>query len=118
MASSSRSDVVRMGAVLVALLVVTGVVLLLTGGGSSAGGREGLETRDGVLVRVEPTRLVLQPSSGGGTVTFRLRPIDARRIDLVHLQTHRDQGLASRVFFQRDDGRLYALRVDDLQTAP
>lgn len=106
-----------MSAVLVALLTVTGVVLLFTGSGSSEGGG-GLESRDGVLSRVEPTQIVLEPSDGGSAVTYALRPIDARRIDLPHLQAHREQGLASRVFFEREGGALYAVRVDDLQTPP
>lgn len=117
MASSPRSDVLRMGAVMVALLALTALVLLLTSG-SSGGTRERVASRDGLLTVVEPKRIVLEPSDGGSPVTFALRPIDARRVDLVHLQAHRDQGLASRVFFEREDGRLYALRVDDLQTAP
>lgn len=104
-----------MGAVVVALLVVTALVLLATGGGSGSDADRGELSRDGLLTVVEPDRLVLQ-TDGGAETTFAVRPIDARRLDLAHLAEHRDQGLQSRVFFLRQDGELYATRVDDLQT--
>ena len=107
----------RTGAILLGLLAVTAVVLLVTHGASGkAGGR--VESRDGMLTVVEPTRLVLQPTTGGGPVTFAMHPIDARRMNLLHLQAHRDQGLASRVSYQREGGTLYALRVVDLPSGP
>jgi hypothetical protein len=113
MASSSRSDLVRMAAVLAALLVVTGAVLLLTGGGSGDRVSESA-TVDGRLTVVEQTRLVLQPNDGGPQQTFSIRPTDVARLDLPHLETHAADQLPSRVFYETEGSTRYAVRVDDL----
>jgi hypothetical protein len=113
--ASSRSDLLRMGAVIALLLVATGGVLLATSGGSDDPGRAGgLPTMDGVLAAVDTEKLVLTPSGGGSPQTFDVRPIDARRLDLLHLQQHMTQQLPSRVHYLEEDGRRYAVRVDDL----
>jgi len=119
MASSSRSDLLRMGAFLGALLLVTGVVLLLTQGGSGGGsGPEDLGSVEGRLTSVTDTELRLQPATGGPVQRFSVRPIDRRTLDLPHLQTHMAQGLPSRVIYETADGERYAVRVDDLPGTP
>jgi hypothetical protein len=119
MASSSRSDLLRMGAFLGALLLVTGVVVLLTGTGGG-GGDQRVRTLDGRLTSVQETELTLQPDGGGAIERFTVRPIDRRTLDLSHLRTHMAQGLPSRVLYETAGGERYAVRVDDLPapTAP
>ncbi len=114
MASSPRSDLIRMGAVLAALLAVTGVALFFTQGGSTCGGADRFQTVDGRLTAVDQTRLVLQPAAGGPPQTFAIRPIDVRELDIAHLQSHMAQGLPSRVIYEQDGATRYAVRVDDL----
>jgi hypothetical protein len=114
MASSSRSDLLRMGAFLGALLLVTGVVLLVTGGGGSGASQPQVRTLDGRLTSVQQTELTLQPDGGGPVERFTVRPIDRRTLDLPHLQTHMAQGLPSRVLYETDGAERYAVRVDDL----
>ena len=60
---SSRSGLLRMGAVVVALLAVIGLALLATGGGSGSDGDRGELSRDVLLTVVEPDRLVLQTTA-------------------------------------------------------
>jgi hypothetical protein len=114
MASSSRSDLLRMGAVIALLLLVTGGLLLVTSGGSDDRADSKLPTMDGVLASVDGEKLVLTPTGGGSPQTFELRPIDARRLDLLHLQQHMAQQLPSRVHYLEEGARRYAVRVDDL----
>jgi hypothetical protein len=116
MASSSpRSDLIRMGAVLAALLAVTGVALLLTQGSSDGAGAERFKSVDGRITAIDQTGLVLQPAAGGPAQSFTIRPSDVRRLDIAHLQTHMAQGLPSRVFYEDDGAARYAVRVDDLR---
>jgi hypothetical protein len=107
-----RGEVARMAAVLVALLLVTGVVLLVAQGegGSDLPDRGSVEGR---LLFVSEEKLVLQPADGSGEITFELRPIHARQLDLFHLQTHASDGLATIVEYERDGDTLYALSADD-----
>jgi hypothetical protein len=112
--ASSRSDLLRMGAVIALLLLITGGLLLVTSGGSDDRGGSGLATTDGVLAAVSDDRLTLTPADGGSLQTFELRPIDARRLDLLHLQQHMAQRLPSRVHYLEEGAKRYAVRVDDL----
>lgn len=107
-----RSDLLRMAAVLAVLLVVTAGILL-TSGGSGSGGRGEVSTVTGVLTQVADERLVLRPDDGRAELTFQLRPEDARRLDLFHLQEHSSQGLSTIVTYERDGGTMYATRADD-----
>lgn len=108
----SRRDLVRLGGLLVALLAVTGVLLLVTGGG---GGSSSLPaaTMEGVLKDVTRDRLVLQPSDGSPATTFEVRPEDARRLDLFHLQQHSSQGLSTIVTYERKNAKLFAVAARD-----
>jgi hypothetical protein len=112
--STDRRDLLRMGALLLALLAATGLILALTsgsgGGGTPAGGAQG--TMDGILTTVSAQELVLRRSDGGGDQRFVVR--DPRQLDLFHLETHARDQLPSRVFFVRDGDALYAVRVEDL----
>ena len=114
MGPSPRGDLRRMAAILAVLLLVTGAVVLLTGGGGGSGAAERLASIDGRILRVNAQELVLQPATGTEVERFALRPIDARTLDLAHLQTHAAQGLPSRVHFERDGSERHVVRVDDL----
>jgi hypothetical protein len=72
-----------------------------------------LPSADGVITSVTGTEISLL-TGDGSEVAFALRPIDARRIDLVHLQLHARDQLPSRVFYERQGTHVYAVRVDDL----
>ena len=113
---TQRSDLVRMAAILVGLLVVTGAILLATG--SSGGGESSSVARgtvDGTLLSASQDQgIVVQSSDGGPVQRFAVRPIDVRRLDFFHLQDHASQKLPSRVFYEQEGGTRYAVRVDDL----
>ena len=110
---TQRGDLVRMGAILLGLLVVTGALLLVTsGGGGASTVKRG--TVDGTLLSASEQGIVVQPADGGPVQSFAVRPIDVRRLDFFHLQTHASQKLPSRVFYEQEGGTRYAVRVDDL----
>lgn len=104
-----------MAALLLGLLAVTGVLLQLTSGSSrDDGGPSRPEgTMDGVLTEVSEQELVLRRQDGGGEQRFVVRPVDARQLDLFHLETHSRNQLPSRVFFESEGDALYAVRVED-----
>lgn len=112
MGSSPRGDVKRMAAILVVLLLVTGAVALVSGGGSDAQSRTA--SIDGRILSVDERMLVLKPVRGTQVERFPLRPIDARTLNISHLQVHAAQGLPSRVHFERDGAARTVVRVDDL----
>jgi hypothetical protein len=93
--------------------------VLLAGSGGGSGSRagtapDGSKYLDGVLTTVSDSELVLTPSDGSSPVRFELRPIDARRLDLFHLELHARDRLPSRVFFTEEGDARTVLRVDDL----
>ena len=113
--SSPRADLLRMGGFLAALLLVTGLVVLAMGGDASDGSAGTVEGR---ITTVNDRELVLQPEGGGAAERFVIRPIDVRRLDIPHLQTHASQGLPSRVIFEREGAERHVVRVDDLPPPP
>lgn len=112
----NRSDLLRLGALLVGLLAVTAVVVLVTQGGAEKDSAARMATVEGVLTEVGPDRLVLTPTDGGAPMTFRVRPSDARRLDLFHLQEHSAQGLPTVVTYEREGATLYAVDAQDAET--
>lgn len=107
-----KSDLLRMAAVLAILLAVTAGVLL-TSGGSGGGGEPDVDMVTGVLTQVADERLVLRPNDGRAELTFQVRPEDARRLDLFHLQEHSSRGLSTIVTYEQDGATMYATRADD-----
>lgn len=108
-----RRDLFRLGGLIAVLLIVVGIVLLAGGGGSS--GRATGQVQ-GVLTEVSQSKLVLQPSSGGGPQEFAIRPEDAQRLDFFHLEQHAADALQSIVYFERVDDTRFATRVEDAPT--
>jgi hypothetical protein len=108
-----RRDLFRLGGLMAVLLIVVGIVLLAGGGGSS---QRSTGQVQGVLTEVSQSKLVLQPSSGGGPQVFAIRPEDAQRLDFFHLEQHAADALQSIVYFERVDDTRYATRVEDAPT--
>ena len=109
-----RRDLLRLTALIVALLAIVGAVLL-AGGGDGASERSSGRMQ-GVLTEVTDARLVLQPSGGGSPQEFAIRPEDRPRLDLFHLQQHAADALPSIVHFERVGDTRFAVRVDDAPT--
>ncbi|HEV2999854.1 MAG TPA: hypothetical protein VGW75_03855 [Solirubrobacteraceae bacterium] len=110
-----RRDLLRLGALIAALLAIVAVVLLAGGGGGAS--PVSLGQVQGVLTEVTSDRLVLQPADGGAPQEFSIRPHDQRRIDLFHLRQHAADALPSIVHYEEADGTRYAVRVDDAPPA-
>lgn len=108
-----RRDLFRLGGLLAVLLIVVGIVLLAGGGGSS---QRSTGQVQGVLTEVSQSKLVLQPTSGGGPQEFAIRPEDAPRLDFFHLEQHAADALQSIVYFERVDDTRFATRVEDAPT--
>ncbi|HEX2086775.1 MAG TPA: hypothetical protein VHF89_13940 [Solirubrobacteraceae bacterium] len=105
-----RSDLLRLVGLIAALLVLVAIVLLASGGG---GDERSSGQVTGVLTSVSPEQLVLQPNGGGGPQTFRIRPQDRTKLDLIHLQQHAADSLPSIVHYEQEGDARYAVRVDD-----
>jgi hypothetical protein len=71
-------------------------------------------TLDGILTSVTDEEIVVQPLEGSTPLHFAVRPIDARRLDLLHLRLHASQRLPSRVHYEEVGDTRYVTRVDDL----
>jgi hypothetical protein len=113
---TDRRDLIRLGALLGALLLVAGVIMFATEGGSGSSGakaRAGEATIDGRVLSVTTEKLVLQPADGSPEISFDIRQIDLKRFDVFHLEQHAQQGLLTRVTFIRDKGKLYAVNALD-----
>lgn len=98
--------------------MVAGAIMLATQGGSDSGGEPaagpgGQRQIDGVVTEATSEQLVLRPTWRDGVMTFEIRPVDASKFDVFHLQRHAADGLATRVTYLQQDGVLYALRADD-----
>ena len=94
--------------------------VLLALAGAACGSDEGAAagpvetgTADGILTLVTGEQLVLRTVEGD-EITFALRPEDARRLDLLHLQLHARDRLPSRVHYEAQDSAFYATQVVDL----
>ncbi len=103
------------------LLVVLAVAAVLLGAsdGGSAKGSEG--TVDGIVVNAQQGTVVMsanRPFEGKTQVTFEIRPRDAAAVDIQHMQQHAQQGLQTRIFYERSGDTLYAVRQEDLGPPP
>jgi hypothetical protein len=67
----------------------------------------------GILVSVDDDRLLLDPGTGDEPLTFAVRPIDYRRIDIPHLNEHVEERWPVRIHWTLEGDTRYAERVDD-----
>ena len=108
----SRREVLRLGALLGALLVITGAVVLLTqGGGDSSAESRGIE---GTIASVSESSFTLRPKDGGPDRLMTVRPEDARVVDVPHLEQHVRDQIPVRVVVREERGVTYAGEVIDL----
>ncbi len=115
---TDRRDLIRLAAVLTALLVLAGGIMLLTQGGADDGdsgaAADGTQLIvDGVVTEVTPEKLVLRPNDGTPLMTFLIRATERPSFDIFHLQEHAADGLSTRVTYVKQGERTYALRADD-----
>ena len=101
------------------LLLVASVVWLFSGEGSQPeppANVESFATIDGTLVEIDDNLLTMEPFEpldGKKTLKFVIRPKDADQFDLAHLRSHSSIGLPTRIFYEEDDGTLYAVFKED-----
>lgn len=101
------------------LLLVASVVWLFSGEGSEPqppADVESYETVDGTLVAVEDDELTMEPFEavdGKDRLVFVIRDADADQFDLAHLRSHSSIGLPTRLFYEEQDGTLYAVYKED-----
>ena len=113
--AAAEPNLKRIAVIIGALLLVAGVLLLVSGGGGDRASSDVPRgTMDGILVSATAQEIVLQRQDDGETVRFGVRQSDLRNLDLFHLETHARDRLPSRVHYERGDGALFAVRVDDL----
>lgn len=75
-----------------------------------------LPSADGTLVVVDLPRLVLKtfrPVDGKREVEFTVREADRANFDVAHLRSHSSIGLPTRVYFEREGGRYFAVFKED-----
>ena len=71
---------------------------------------------DGVVSEVEIPRVTLEayePIDGERSLVFEVREADARYFDVIHLRAHSSIGLPTRLYYERDGGRLRAVYKED-----
>lgn len=71
---------------------------------------------DGVVSDVSlPTVTIegYEPLEGATSVTFGVRDGDLRYFDVVHLRAHSSIGLPTRIYYERDGERLWAVYKED-----
>ncbi len=71
---------------------------------------------DGTLTVVEPSHLELRPfrsARGQRPLSFVIRSRDSRNFDLAHMRSHSALGVPTRIYFERQRGRLVALYKQD-----
>lgn len=115
--SRARDPIVIAGA-LVLVLALAAVLLGAGGNGASSPGSGHL---DGIVARAQQGTVVFapdEPFEGRTEVTFEVRPRDAPSVDVQHLQQHSAQGLRTRLYYERDGDRLYAVGQEDLVGQP
>jgi len=111
-------DARRLIAIAAATLVLGLLVALAlaTGGSDSGEGNGERAFADGLLTVVEADRLVMnayREVDGRRQVEFVVRPGDPISAELPHLREHSATGFPTRVFYERQDGRLYVESVVD-----
>jgi hypothetical protein len=75
-----------------------------------------LPSIDGTLAEVGGDRLVLKafrPLGGRNEVTFTIRSRDRRHFDLAHLRSHSSIALPTRLYYERQGERLFAVYKED-----
>ena len=71
---------------------------------------------DGVVSEVAMPNITLEafePVSGEDSVTFEVRDADARYFDVIHLRAHSSIGLPTRVYYEDDGERIWAVYKED-----
>jgi hypothetical protein len=106
-----RRQLLRLIAVLSTLVAASGAIVFATRGGDG----QPSEPRhaDGYITAVAPGSFVLQPVDGGAPQRFAVRPVDAERIDVPHLEQHRLDQIPVRVFHAGGGRSAYATDVAD-----
>lgn len=77
---------------------------------------ESYEHVDGVMARVDLPILKLNAYSqvdGSDQLTFHVREADLRYFDVVHLRAHSSIGLPTRLYYEREGGKLWAVYKED-----
>jgi len=103
------------------LLVVLVVAAVLLGASGDGGPKSGRGSIDGIVVTARQGTVVMsasRPFEGKTQVTLEIRPRDAAAVDVQHMQQHAQQGLQTRVFYEREGGKLYAVGQQDLGPPP
>lgn len=75
-----------------------------------------LPSVDGTLVVVDLPRLVLKtfrPLDGKREVEFTVRETERTNFDVAHLRSHSSIGLPTRVYYEREGNRYYAVYKED-----
>lgn len=71
---------------------------------------------DGVVSEVALPTVTIEsytPLDGVSTITFGVRDGDLRYFDVVHLRAHSSIGLPTRIYYERDGDRLWAVYKED-----
>ncbi|MFP5452141.1 MAG: hypothetical protein ACLGG9_10400, partial [Thermoleophilia bacterium] len=71
---------------------------------------------DGVVSDVSLPTVVLESYTqvdGANSITFGVRDADLRYFDVVHLRAHSSIGLPTRIYYERDGDRLWAIYKED-----
>ena len=101
----------------VLLVLLGGTAVLLGAGDDGSGGPKNAGQLDGIVASAQQGVIVFsptQPFEGKRQVTFEVRPRDAAAVDVQHLQEHSAQGLLTRLYYERDGDKLYAVGQEDL----
>jgi hypothetical protein len=104
---------------LTAVVIVGGLFVLFSGSSESTAEvpRETLsqlQTVDGTLSVVEDERLVLEPlEAGNQEMEFVIRAADLSNFDIAHMQSHSAVALPTRIYYEEQNGVLYARYKED-----
>jgi hypothetical protein len=102
---------------LVLLVILVGAALLIGSSEEGGGPTDATGSVDGMVIAAEQGRVVFRPSrpfEGRRQLAFEVRPQDAASVDVQHLKLHSAQGLGTRLYYERDDDRLFAVGQEDL----
>ena len=97
------------------LALLGGLLWLFSPGGEDPQAPPGLADlprMDGTIVEVEESALVMrpfEPVDGQEEVTFLIQPENREEFDFAHLRSHSSIGLPTRIFYERENGRMYAV---------
>lgn len=77
---------------------------------------DALPSVDGTLVVVDLPRLVLKPFrpiNGKREIEFTVREAEKANFDIAHLRSHSSIGLPTRLYYEREGNRYFAVYKDD-----